>query len=473
MNEHPLARALHQLAEAGVPGDLDLRAAVRRQLAAGQTLHRKEAFPMKTSFARIAWSRIGTVAALVMLLLIAGLLLTPQGRAWARSALQFFTRSESDTLPVSPTETLAWVNPKDPTGTPAPTMMPMAAFSAECGDFQAPRCSVEQIRVKVDFPVKELGTIPAGMYFTGATGGPAEVYIVYDLPNHNGGMVLVQQPWTGSAGQTAWQVAPAAIVEMVPVGSATAEYVKGSYNYIAGEVEMKWNPDIGQEALRWVDRDVFYTLYHLGVDVAFGKDGLAALAASLTAESVSANLAPMPSTPTPEAPGPSPYYQLTIAKAEELAGFDLREPALLPQVVSFIGAAYQPEYNLVSIFYLYDQSMMPNDNGLEMNQQPASIGMDCALCGFLIGDLAAIQAAYDGKVVGTNAVIETVQIGSVTGQYVQGVWAADEDDTGMRWHGEFEVRRLRWQADGMAFELIFWGSQISKEELVTIAESMR
>jgi len=466
MNEQPLQNLLQHIAEDAIPpAEVDLWSGIRARTSeitlAGDSRMKSRLHPRQ----------IAALITVIVLLLAVAFLLSPQGQIWAQSALQFFTHSESNTLPPPPTETLVWVNPQAPTPTPGPTATPMAAFSTDCGDYPAPHCSVAQIRGKVTFPVRELSIIPAEMYFVGATGGPDYVYLAYETVELEQGplLALFEQPWTGSAEQTNWEVGPEVVVETVLIGDVTGEYVRGSFSYMAGDAEMAWNPDF-QETLRWVEQDVFHDLRYFSFDAPLGKDVMAALAASLTSEPVSANHPQMPPTPTPEVFDFSMLYPLTIAQAKAQAGFDVWEPARLPQILYFEGAAVKPETQVVSMFFGLDQKRwVGNTDGLTISQQPAQ--SDCELCGFVMGDPAQAEAAYPGKVVGANAVITSLTLGSNPGQYIEGGWIA-QDDNEMKWENDPHVKILRWQAGANAFELCYWGFDVDQAALLSIAESM-
>jgi hypothetical protein len=67
---------------------------------------------------------------------------------------------------------------------------------------------------------------------------------------------------------------------------------------------------------------------------------------------------------------------------------------------------------------------------------------------------------------------EEVQIGGVTGQYVQGGWHSD--CCGWIWGAEPFLKRLRWQKDGMAFEITAMNmNDLTKEDMIAIAESIK
>ena len=425
---------------------------------------------MKPSFAHNRRLRFIAVPVLAVLLIAATLLITPQGRAWAQSALQFFTRTGSDTLPAPTSEPLVWV--EQTPGVPAPTMTPLpprAPFAADCGDYRSPRCSIEQIRSKVDFTVKELASIPEGMHFTGVSGGPEEAFIKYDTVDQSAGLFLFEMPWTGSSEQKSFEVAPGVEVETVPIGGVTGEYVQGSFGYMAGETVETWKPDTGQETLKWRDQDVYYTLVYISSSTPLGKDRLAALAESLTTAPVSANLPPAPATATPEPTLDSnrwnARFPLTPAQASEQAGFDVWVPSKMPGILSFIGAHYNADYYLVVLLYLLNCGDC--DNGLTIYEQPAPNGEDCRLCGFTVGDIVTESANPLRGIVGADATIETVQIGDISGQYVEGEWNDG------KWTLDFPTKRLRWQKDGMAFALTDMTWTLSKNDLIAIAESLK
>jgi hypothetical protein len=474
MKPSPITSLLRRLAQDAIPpAEVDLWPGIRQRFETRKT-NPKRALPMKLSFAQHRRLVLAAVPILAVVLAAAVLLVTPQGRAWAQSAMQFFTRSESNTIPAPTSEPLVWV--EQTPGAPAPSITPLpprAPFAAECGDYRAPRCSIEQMRSKVDFTVQELASLPAGMYFVGATGGLEEAIIKYDTVDQSASLFLSEMPWTGSAEQKGFEVAPGVPVENVPVGRATGEYVKGSFGYQAGETVETWMPDTGQETLKWSDQGVYYSLIYISKSTPSGKDGLAALAESLTAAPVSANLTPLPANPN-EFPTLEPNrwnarYPLTPAQASEQAGFDVWVPSKMPGSLTFIGVHYDAEQNLVRLFYLLNCGDC--DNAMYLVEQPALNGEDCNLSSFVVGDNE--DGTNTCHVVGTNATIETVQIGDGTGQYVKGDWVSNTI-TGFEWsNDEYPTQRLLWQKDGMAFFLYdgTWG-ELKKEDLIAVAESM-
>ncbi len=162
-------------------------------------------------------------------------------------------------------------------------------------------------------------------------------------------------------------------------------------------------------------------------------------------------LTPIAQTTTPD-PGDINHASLSVVEVENQAGFDVLEPSWLPETLSLVGATYEPGLSIVRIFYRYVDT-----NGLVLKEEPFKRTDDCELCG----------------VVGDSAAVETVQIGKGKGEYVEGVWKLT--DTGPVWESDPYLKTLRWQANGMAFELLYMGppDSLSKTDLIAIAEGLK
>jgi hypothetical protein len=433
--------------------------------------------------ARASWTpavitrrRTYFVTGLTVVLVAVLLAFTPQGRAWAQELLRFFTRSASDSLPYTPVP-LAWSD--GTSGVPAPTITPLpsqAPFTAECGDFANASCSIDQVRSKVRFTVSQLGSIPAGLYFIGATGGPDRIFIKYEAEAHAGGVYIFESPWTGSPAQSAWQVGASAVVESVQIGQSSGEYVKGSFSLVDGQTSLNWDPDLAVKTLHWVDQGIFFEMQATGSAEQMSRDEFVGLAETLTSKPVAAALTPMLSTATPVSVDRSARFPLSVSQAEEQAGFHILLPGRIPAILlPLVGASFDLEHHLVQVLYPLDPAQVGIDTseGLALSQQLVGDHPDCDLCGFVVGDLAAANAAYPLKVVGDAQSIEHVRIGNVAGEYVEGMWEGRAGDTSMKWYAEPLVKILRWQANGMAFELTCWGGFIEKADLLAIAASMK
>jgi len=164
---------------------------------------------------------------------------------------------------------------------------------------------------------------------------------------------------------------------------------------------------------------------------------------------------PFQLTPIPEtATSDSGYiFDKTVIEAGKEAGFAVLMPTFLPKILAFEGASYEPDHHIVRIFYSYENTT----NGLVIREEQFQTSDDCELCG----------------VVGASADIEIIQIGSITGEYVEGVWKLT--DNGPVWESDPYLKTVRWQKDGIAFELVYMGppEDLTRPDLVAIAESMK
>ncbi len=158
--------------------------------------------------------------------------------------------------------------------------------------------------------------------------------------------------------------------------------------------------------------------------------------------------------PTRASPDPSDINSATrsVAEVEGLAGFNVLEPTHLPDTLTFAGANIDESKKIAYLFYRFEGT-----NGLVLRQEPFQQADDCELCGE----------------VGASAEIQTVQIGDTTGEYVEGVWNLTDD--GPVWVADPFLKTLRWQAAGMAFELLYMGppDSLTQAQMTAIAESLR
>ena len=219
---------------------------------------------------RRRYASIGTLAFLMISLIFAA---TPQGSALAQDVLQFFTRTESDSF-YQPVSDL--------------TFEETTPFHAECGISIHPTCSVEQVRSKVDFEVKEPGTLPEGMYFEGATGGPDFIELAYlhqDADRLGGELSVVVEAIGRPSAVGTGIAAKSAPIEKVQIGNLPGEYYKGIL-FQDEQGNVNWYPDDPLATLRWEDNGSTYTLVYYSTRYPLGKEDLVRLAESMTTEPV-------------------------------------------------------------------------------------------------------------------------------------------------------------------------------------------
>jgi hypothetical protein len=270
MNHKKIHSVLEEVLEQEIPSSqIDLWQAVRADLAAGNRLAVSQGENMNR-FKRFQPVAIATVTVLVLL---AFTLVTPSGKAFAQSILRFFTRVESDEfyMPVSDL-----------------TFEETTPFHEECGISIHPLCSVEQVRSKVAFEVKELGVLPPGMYFEGATGGPDFIELAYlheDADRLGGEMSVIVEATGKPTPFGTGMVAKSAVVEEVLVGGNPGEYYTGIL-FQDENGNVTWQPNDPQMTLRWEDGASTYTLFYYSTRHPLTKEELIQLAESMTLEPV-------------------------------------------------------------------------------------------------------------------------------------------------------------------------------------------
>lgn len=161
-------------------------------------------------------------------------------------------------------------------------------------------------------------------------------------------------------------------------------------------------------------------------------------------------------------------HGLSQAEAEQLAGFKLWKLRAIPEGHHFREAFYLPAEQTVASSYVVGDHPGVNPQ---------------ALSGFALMQQPVAQAASGKNVfpIGSSAAIETVQIGDVMGQYVEGGWggANSDPETPMQWYPAPGERTLRWQRGEWVFtlaahdvgEAVAGGNppSITREQMIDIA----
>ncbi len=172
------------------------------------------------------------------------------------------------------------------------------------------------------------------------------------------------------------------------------------------------------------------------------------------AESDTVPIPPQELTPFTETTTPNPGFVVdkSILDVEQQAGYDVLVPTWIPEALTFDGASLEPEHNIVRLFYQTMQTKV-----LSLREEPFKTNDDCTLCGW----------------VGSSAMIETVQIGKDPGEFVEGVWKLI--DGNYVWESDPYMKTLRWQANGIAFELQYMGppERVTKGDMLAVAESLK
>ncbi len=153
----------------------------------------------------------------------------------------------------------------------------------------------------------------------------------------------------------------------------------------------------------------------------------------------------------------------SIAEGEAMTGWHIYQPTWLPDGFVFYDTEYRPNADCITQSYGYQKT----------------IGMVSSY--FFIGQRKS--PFNELWPVGESSLIETVQIGDTTGEYVIGVWGGAGDH--LEWEALPQFQHLRWQKDGTYFDLEFamFGVDakdltkspyyLTKDQLITLAANMK
>ncbi len=415
MDNKKIKSILQNVLEEQIPAaQVDLWVGVKARLVTGRTTSVQQGEKMNSTQSRPRSVQRVVFTALMIMVLMVVALITPQGRAFAQSILQFFMRAESNTFPLQPSQIPSMES--DPL---APTAEP-----------PAPLTSVADAEIRARFDAAELPSVPDGFNYLGARLYGNTISIEYEAQG-GGGNLIIMQSKEGFL-QSDWDKVPAEAVIPVKIGEVNGELAQGTFVVLPGATSATWNSSAAILRLRWVKDGIWFEITKFG-DVErieyLDQRGMIELAESLTND-------PFP---------------LEVEDAESQAGFAILEPATLPEGMTFLGSSFDPILKMASFSYGYAEA----ERRLLIKQQPVDSVETCELCGL----------------VGASASVEAVQIGDVPGEYALGVW--ELTDNGPVWRDDPYLKTIRWQKDNMAFELIFMGIELEKDQLIAIAESMK
>jgi hypothetical protein len=389
--------------------------------------------------------RLQMIFAVVALLVLTAVLATPQGRTWAQEVFQFFGRVNSSTVEMPPGEVKSMQDFNDDYDLPLvpvviPTVSPEMAVLRGCEipqKSQSYGCQIALAESKLGFDLKELPTLPEGwtldIVFYDSASKSATIGYLFDVSYMSSGSLYLTQG-TGELPtyyqQSPWSVVPADQVEKVKVGTQDGELVEGLFVLPAGSSSLVWDDSNEHKRLAWSDGTRWYLIEvwrNLNLPDTMGRDRLIELAESLV------------ESPAVTAEALDPAYLYSVSAAEELAGFDLKAPTLLPMEMGFSHAEYYEDNHEVRLFY------GPNTELVVHQWAGKSL------------DLSTLPSDYD-----PNSSYEAVQVHGERAFYgfVEG-----SDTHHFLW----------WEQDGVHFQLYFYEivGRLDRDKMIAVAESMQ
>lgn len=461
MSTNSLQRQIiHHLAEQGVPANYDAWEVVKTQLKREQVErnsinHSRTAPPIK-SVLILRFART-----LSMLVLLVGMVffLTPQGQVIANNLFRFFRKAESNVLPLPsgmPTELSL------PTRTPVPTQIVglQSISPGEPGTFITPTpkdkteqgtftygLTISEAEELAKFTVLVPKNLPSGYRLTEVTFESqtrAVQQIFKYFPYQSGEMfVLSQEP-----SQSSDSVGQSAQIEQIQVGDITVEAVNGSWYSAAGSNQEEWINNAPVYTFRWQQDGFTFTLQFLVGDT-FSPAYLSKDDVQAVVEMVIGTRSALPEKVNLN-------NLSSIEEAEQIAGFNLLAPTILPDGFVLGQIVYEPENKRAVFVY------QPKDTGGSMNHPSLII--------FEILTNHEVPSVQIPETLPPEA-IEQVKIGEASGTFRRGAMV----------DGNYDPRSglsLHWETNDLSITIDYSGSsshsdQLEKADLVKIAEGLQ
>ena len=341
-------------------------------------------------------------------------------------------------------------------------MLALAQDLVRCSSNENFDCLVSQASAAAGFTPWQFPAAPLGMSFQSVDYRPDLTALQYG--NGMDQLTLLQSTHDFAAQEEgSWfSVAPDAI-RSVTIAGNPGEYVKGQFMAAVGEVEAAWDPDALVERLRWKNGDWWFQIIRIG---AFSPDVqvLVDLAGEVT-QDVSQGAAANPQDLS-QTINQQPDLFVDVTGLETRAGFNVLEPDLLPEGLTFSHARYEPFFGGTMLFYgsFAPDKMHVNGSVLVISQVPRA------------------KADIENTGHYPPEALQEVLVGGSPGFFMQGSIETFMSEPGQPtpepvWHAEDGTLMLTWKTEDMTFTIRFspssGGGRITREEMLKIAESLR
>ena len=242
MKDKEIKSILQDVLEDEVPASsINLLSAVRSRLVAGKHFSHQQGEPMNKIFTkRLAYSfMVVTVLAVITIL-------TPQGRAFAQSVLQFFTRAESKSFELQPSQ-----------------IVPIETAQADATAVPpSPSISVAEAEAQAGFDALELPSVPQGFNYLGARLYGNVISIEYEAKGGGGNLIITQS--LDGYNQSDWDQVPADTISSVKIGALDGEFTQGTFVVYPKDTSATWNPHAPVLRLRWVNNGIWFEMTKFG-----------------------------------------------------------------------------------------------------------------------------------------------------------------------------------------------------------------
>lgn len=421
---------------------------------------------------------------MLMVLLMAALAALPAGRVLANEVLHFFTRNPANSMPLPPDQIMAPVPSATPEPTHALTLQPAdqaaqvtatATLAPTPGSNPAEmkEMSLVEAEAAVGFDLYQPLNLPRDYrlkrIFYDAEHQAANLW--YASPQASTGEFF--QITEGKA-LAPLSVGADATVETVAVGEYRAEFVRGMWFTADGASQKTWVNDAEVYTIRWQAGDItisilfmlndrFYPAYLERNEMLAVARGMARCAPGgdhvcLVAQPTQAK--------TPEPADPWADALNSVAEAQTKAAFDLLEPAILPEGLSFSHARYSSFSGSIMLFYgsFGPDKIRMTGPVLIIDEMPRSVTMSSPADTYPPEAIQAVEVnGYRGYL--------------VTGDMSTGVFEPGQPTATPAWDADTGSVWLTWETADMHITIQFHpgrqGARLSAQDMLKIGESLK
>ena len=400
--------------------------------------------------------RILTAISLTALSVIAFILLTPQGRAFAQTIFEFFTRTDQESFPLSDEEVDLFYAPFPIHAlslvevTPSPPF-PLSNYCSTPEEVGTYECEIQRVERQLNIDLKEFSAVPPSLTF-------AEIWLYPSISNTNtSNIVSISYQTSGASLSLAqgigdfppasdWEKVPSSAVQQVKIGEYDGEYVNGFFWLRNGDTKLTWMSTGADQRIRWRDDERWFEIIAFsgpGTSGYLDKQALISLASDMvyqpenTEQNTKVDLDSIPNMPL----------------AEKICQCDILQPGKLPnENTHFDYVRYDPQQKSITLHY--------GNRALRIVQTPVESA--------LIKNLDSYK------------MLETVEVNGAIGQF--GVSPAQktiwESATPPVFTTNNSYNILLWEKDGMSYQIYFdqsfsGGGYLTKDQMIEIAESLQ
>src|SRR5215207_2472251 len=376
------------------------------------------------------------------ILFIAFIGLTPQGRAFAQSIIEFFITTDQSSSPLSEEELDSIYAPDPPRALSLVDVTPLAPLSDYCSNPEGLgtyECEIQRVELRLGYDLKEFLTNPSGWYFRQAMSSQDYAVITYQT---GGGYLDLRQGignFPPDHPDIDWGKVLSSTDQSVKIDDYQGEYVNGSFSLKNGASELTWDSTGSDQRIRWKEGERWFEILALSGPGASGyldREALILLASNMvyqpesTEQNTKVDLDSIPNIPL----------------AEKICQCDILQPRKLPsENTHFDYVRYDPQQKSITLHYGY--------RALRIVQTPVESA--------LIKNLDSYK------------MLETVEVNGAIGQF--GVSPAQktiwESATPPVFTTNNSYNILLWEKDGTIYQIYFdqsfsGGGYLTKDQMI-------